>query len=106
MINKYLIVGYCAHFLLSLSGFLALNAAVVGVLDAGTAEPGVLLQSLRVAVDYALLQPLGYWLILATEPRWWTWQGLAAVTTLLGLNSAIVAAAVGLLVRRLTSSRS
>jgi len=92
MKNRYLISGILGHFLLSLGGFLGLNAWLVAAQDGGVDASGA--AWVAPLVDFALLQPLAHWVLAVVPIAWWTWPGLLALTALVALNSALVAGLV------------
>jgi hypothetical protein len=97
---RLLIVCFAVHLALSLALFFALYGSAAGIQDAGVpAPPGM--GMLEIALRFVLLQPLAHWMLEALPIAWWTWPGLAALSALLGLNSAIVAIAIQAGYRRL-----
>lgn len=82
------------HAALSLAAYVGLNAWAVGLIDSGGVEPGTAFATVRVVVDYGLLQPLAYWILTGTGIAWWTWPGLG-LAACVALGNSLIQIGVG-----------
>jgi hypothetical protein len=87
------------HFALSLVGFYGINALAIGAQDSGASSTGW--SWIEPFIQFGLLQPLAFWLLLVLPVRWWTWLGLTLTATLLLANSLIACGLAASLFRRL-----
>jgi len=99
MIKRLIILLFSLHAGLSLGGFLLLNSLALAAQDTGSAVGWI--AWLEIPLHFVLLQPFAHWVLATATIAWWTWPGLALLTALLAVNSAIFAALAAAVLRRL-----
>jgi hypothetical protein len=81
------------HFLLSAAAFWLIVIAGIGSGESNQGAAEAWLTALEKVVNFGLLQPLGYWVLVLAPVRYWTWTGFVLTMALLALNSL---AAIGI----------